>query len=249
MPASKTPSPIVDQMLAYHRKQIDECKLAATAAKSKSEADLKLREAKTHAASLSMFETMLASWARSNPVATSQVILFMDVRGGFHAEGPGKNGQRAKIDLPPDFGQRNPELLIELTHQRDHDRPQALSPSAGDLSRRRDAEKALRKAEQAAALIETQRKHWESLTEAQQNEILAKREIAAEKRRERELETAHSVWNRTATRMGQGIDLANRIIDDPRRRPKSAAKLTREAHGQSTPRRAKKLDMTKVIDI
>lgn len=183
--------------------------------------------------------------ARTSP----QLIVFLDLLDNIHAEAAGQNGQRRKIDLPPDFRDRNPELFTALCEARDLSRRiEAPLPSAGDLAKRRDDEIAARNAEQARLVEQKRRDHWNSLTEDQQAAILAAKEAAKEKQRARELETAHSVWNRTAQTVGLGVNLANRVIDDPARRPRSAKTLTRLINGEPAPRRNRKIDLDLAVE-
>ncbi len=51
------------------------------------------------------------------PSLSPQLILFLDPSGQPHAEAPSVNGARTKIDLDPDFAERNPEIMSALCAQ------------------------------------------------------------------------------------------------------------------------------------
>lgn len=57
----------------------------------------------------------------------AQIVIFLDSVGNFHAEMPGRNGARRKIDLPLDFAQRNPELVAELVAEHEVERQRKLA--------------------------------------------------------------------------------------------------------------------------
>jgi hypothetical protein len=53
---------------------------------------------------------------------TPQITILLDSTNRPHAEAPGKNGARRKVDLPLDFAQNNPEIMSELLSQADEAR-------------------------------------------------------------------------------------------------------------------------------
>jgi hypothetical protein len=180
----------------------------------------------------------------------AQIMIFLDIAGNLHAEGPGKNGGRDKIDLPVDFLTRNPEIAFELQSQRERERLAKPLPSASELFRQKEEQKAL---ENRRIAQEAQRrfKDWyDGLTETQREEYDAKVEKAKARQKEEDDSRARSVWDRTAS--VHGVALANRVVDDPSRRPRSAKMINRALGNESGPKRqskSKKFDPANVVDI
>ena len=158
---------------------------------------------------------------------SAQIILSLDPAGNISAEMPGINGAvRRKVDLPGNFLKQNPQLSAILQEevarlsalrrvQQANAKVEYIDPSS---------ERARRNAEISAERAEQFAKWLDSLPVDQRENEIRKRDARLAKAQEAELARARDIYTYTATHYPDGIALANRIIDDPKRRP--ARKLT-----------------------
>jgi len=158
------------------------------------------------------------------PVPVFQLILFLDIVGNIHAEAPGPNGTRRKIDLPHDFLDRNPKLAAELMMQRDHYHA-AKVPTPPSKIERYDPQ--LEREARIQKAREDHDRQWQtylnSLSPTDREIAIAKRDAKLARAREAELQRPKDVWFGVALNHGTG--LANRVISDPSRRPRVAKSL------------------------
>lgn len=148
-------------------------------------------------------------------MALSQVIVFMDSAGIVRAEAPGFNGQRVKIDLDPDFLDRNPELRAELVAQQD--RAKRIVPAPKAEYRDPEIERRRVNTEIARQRAEADRRWLDSLSDEAREYELQKRETLRQKIIDAENDRARDIWRTTAKR--HTVNLANQVISDPARRP------------------------------
>jgi len=150
-----------------------------------------------------------------------QIILFLDTNGQPHAESVGRNGSRVKVELSSDFLSQNPELHSEFLRQQDE-----IKAQGEELKRASDLAKSRRPlVEDSAALArkvylakEARWTSWiDSLPLDEQLRQLAKREEIQIKRREEADAQARTIWFKVA--QDHSIELADRVISDPTRRP------------------------------
>lgn len=137
-----------------------------------------------------------------------QLTIFLTPSGDFRAELPAQNGARQGLPLPKDFATKNPEIAAAL-------RAQAARIQEHD-DRLSAASAAARKREQEQRDLDW----YENLTRAERDRIRASADHARSRLEQVELDRAKRVWAYTATH--HSIDLANRVIEDPKRRPKAS---------------------------
>lgn len=156
--------------------------------------------------------------AASQRLSTPQVIIAWN-QGAVLCEGPSANGSaRDKIE-GISFDELPASIQASLIAQRDRNRAtiQAQAPkrpSAPTLSREERIEKA--RADHARAW----QQKFDASTFEEQQLMLFKRHQAEEKRKAEELAHARQVW--WGVHNNHGRELADRVITDPKRRPRAA---------------------------
>jgi hypothetical protein len=149
-----------------------------------------------------------------------QIILFLDTQGVAHAESVGKNGSRLKINLPSDFLSQNSELHAEFIRQQDEIRAHeaSLQKAASARDSRPIIEDGAALAKRVRDAKEARFTAWiDSLPADEATRQLIKREEIQRKRREEADAQARTIWHRVAR--DHSIELADRVISDPARRP------------------------------
>ncbi len=160
-----------------------------------------------------------------------QIIIAWD-QFGIKVEAPGPNGTRIKIE-DVSFDQLPSSIqaaLIEQKDRLDREPKPILAPSARDridpeVERREriEREKVARQ-ERFAAWLDT-------LTDAERERQIAIRDAKLQKARDAENERAKSIWYNTASRHGK--QLADRVISDPKRRPRIARATNQNTKSKS----------------
>lgn len=150
---------------------------------------------------------------------SAQIILFMDSTGAIRAEMPGINGVvRRKIDLPLGI-RENPDLITllqtELYRIRDLRAAQTKTPAPKPDY---EAARHEKNAQIARERAERHRLWFDNLTEDQKALETAKMVARVEKLNAQIDSRAREIWTYCAET--HSIQLANRIIDDPTRRPR-----------------------------
>lgn len=158
---------------------------------------------------------------------SAQVVISLDPLGNLRAEMPGLSGApRRKIDLPPNFAAQNPDLMAILQSDlaRITDEKRRLSESQKpayidatvareEYNRRIAAERAL-KAQQ----------NYEALTTDQQVAFDRNMAIRVEKLNSQLSVRSREIWTYCAK--SHSIQLANRVIQDPTKRPRKVVEVT-----------------------
>lgn len=160
---------------------------------------------------------------------TAQLILYLDTSGEIHAELPGLNGARRKIELPDDLT-TDPFLLSIL-----HEEQRRQTKTIEDASAAHAKIEAERKARSANHNEEIARQHEAKWAEEYRN---ATPERQAEMKAKRD-EIAKKIWENTSRTLG--VPLANRVIPDKNRRP-NRRYVTKDG-GTYNPRTEKKFDI------
>jgi len=148
-------------------------------------------------------------------VPSAQVILAWDGTA-LRCEGPGLNGQRQKLEVS--FDQLPAEIQSVLIEQHDRNKVAYQEAKKAKVERVDPQIERERKAHEAG--LERIRRHmeWiETLPKHRRELELKKLADAKEKREQAETDRARQVWLMTAK--DHDIGLANRVIDDPKRRP------------------------------
>lgn len=153
----------------------------------------------------------------------SQLIIFMDSTGALRAEMPGANGARRKVAISGFFEKRNPELMALL--KEDQEQHKAQVHQLSEL-RSRNIQFARENAEAELArrnndLLEKakKRRNWLDSLPASQRAL-------EEKKIDEKLQHAADVSNARARGLyhyivdNHTLQLAERVIDDPKRRPR-----------------------------
>lgn len=151
-------------------------------------------------------------------MALAQIIITMNSAGVLRCEAPGKNGMRQKIDLPCDWSFLNPVLVAELKSQLAAAKRTVQAPAATrvDPQIAREARIAQARADHLREWTE----RFNAGTDVEREIMLYRREQAQRKSQELEHARAKAIWEQTAA--DHGIALANRVITDPKRRPRIA---------------------------
>lgn len=153
------------------------------------------------------------------PDLTAQLIIFLDKSGNFHAELPGHNGARIKVHLGDDFRSRNPEITTALL-----DKQAELSRTHERIEEQVAAKHNLKsQGEKLAELNAERRARWEAWLETlprdRREAEITKQQKRDEKAAEFQAARARELWDYTAT--NHSVELANRVIPDAKRRPKT----------------------------
>ena len=153
------------------------------------------------------------------------MILFMDSAGTLRAEMPGLSGTaRRKIDLPPGFAESNPELIAifktELVRIQDQKRRQAQSkPDYIDPILAREERNRQIAVERAAKA----RIAYEKMSASERANHDRKMQAQVEKLNAQLHARSREIWTYCAE--SHSVQLANRVIDDPKRRPRRKVML------------------------
>lgn len=148
-----------------------------------------------------------------------QVIIRLDSAGNVQCEAPGLNGAaRTKIEGVR-FENLDPAIQAALIAQRD--RAQAPTQLAPKAAERLIPEDRLELAKRAGEDRRKRHLAWiETLPREQADREREKLRKIAERQHEAEIARAHEIYQRTAQR--HSVELANRVISDPKRRPRKA---------------------------
>lgn len=179
-------------------------------------------------------------------IPSAQLILAWDSAGNIICEAPGRgNAPRVKVEGLT-FDMLPAPIKAALVAQRDEirARQEQFKRDRGDLiapraSQRPSIEVERHKKNQEIYLEKMRRwQEWiDALPEEERAVQLAKKERAEERRRELETQRAKDIWQGVAT--SHGVPLANKVIPDPKRRGRLAAKVNGAA-APKTVRRATK---------
>lgn len=138
-----------------------------------------------------------------------QVTFFLDTQGQLHAESLGKNGMRQKFDLT-DADEFLLQIGAELVAQSFREQQIRAQTIAAPSSQEAKPVSAIAR--------DKDQEYLNSLTDKERETTLARRTVEAEKRRQAELDRARDIWLTTARE--HNVELANRVIPDPSRRPR-----------------------------
>ena len=138
-----------------------------------------------------------------------QVTFFLDTDGKLHAESKGRNGQRQKFDL-----EDAEEFLLTIGGELAAEAFRAQQIRAQTIAAPTSVS-----AKSISQIAKDQdQEYLNGLTDKERETTLARRTTEAEKRRQQELDRARDLWLETAR--NHTVELANRVIDDPARRPR-----------------------------
>lgn len=153
----------------------------------------------------------------------AQLVLYMDFTGALRAEAPGPNGARRKIDLAPNFAKKNPDLITLLREDLEQQRAQAdhIARLAAQQPASLDAIENLR-TKRLNAMDRESVDRWTLWMRASVDEDKRQAEIERRvaKAKAEDDERGRRIWSAVAAR--HGIQLANRVVDNPNRRPRVA---------------------------
>jgi hypothetical protein len=150
----------------------------------------------------------------------AQIILILD-SAGLRAELPGINGAtRRKINLTPDFADRNPEFMEILESERLRIALARKVTIEAQKSNYIDPqiERERRNAEIARERARRHQEWIESLPKDRREIEQKKLETRLQNQLDSAKASARQIWLDIA--QSHGIKLANRVIDDPSRRPR-----------------------------
>lgn len=147
----------------------------------------------------------------------AQLIIYLDKSGNFHAELPGQNGARVKVDLGENFRERNPEIAVALVEKqaelaRQQERIQE------EIAAKHNAKSQGEKLAELNAEKTARFEAWLDTLPKERREVeLAKKQARDEKAAQFLASRARELWSYTAS--AHDIGLANRVVPDSQRRP------------------------------